>query len=64
MDVERISAEEARARAKGCGALLVCAYEDEKKCDALRLEGALTLKEFRERAPALDKAREIVFYCA
>jgi rhodanese-related sulfurtransferase len=46
------------------GALLVCAYDDDLKFEQHRLEGAISLSEFREREHAIDKGREIIFYCA
>jgi hypothetical protein len=45
-------------------ALLVCGYDDDAKFKALRLEGALSLKEFETRLPKLSKDQEIIFYCA
>jgi rhodanese-related sulfurtransferase len=62
--IERISAEDARRKVQGGEALLVCAYDDEAKCGSMKLEGALTLREFRGTLPSLPKDREIIFYCA
>lgn len=62
--VERISAEDARRKVQAGGAVLVCAYEEESKCAAMRLEGALSLREFRSMLPSLPKDREIILYCA
>jgi hypothetical protein len=62
--VERVSVEQARRDVEAGQAVLVCAYDDESKCRRLRLEGALTLDELRQRAAALPKNREIIFYCA
>ncbi|HEX9818863.1 MAG TPA: ArsR family transcriptional regulator [Methylomirabilota bacterium] len=45
-------------------ALLVCAYEDESKCQRMRLDGALTLRELQERLATLPRSQEIIFYCA
>jgi len=45
-------------------ALLVCAYADEAMCRQMRLENGLTLQEFEQKLPALDKEQEIIFYCA
>lgn len=63
-EVERISAEEARRKVQNGEAVLVCAYEDEAKCATMRLEGALSLRDFRATLPSLPKDREIIFYCA
>ena len=62
--IERISAADARRAVQDGGALLVCAYDDEAKCASMRLEGAVSLREFRDTLPSLPKDREIVFYCA
>ena len=61
---ERIDIDEARRTASGGDALLVCAYDDDAKCDRIRLEGAITLKQLQAQAGALSKDREIIFYCA
>jgi CBS domain-containing protein/rhodanese-related sulfurtransferase len=60
-DVERIEPEAAH-RALARGALLVCAYENEDKGRAFRLEGALTLEELDGRH-GHDHERELIFYC-
>jgi hypothetical protein len=44
--------------------LLVCAYDDEAKCQRLRLKGAMSLAELKSRLPNLPQDQEIVFYCA
>ncbi len=62
--VSRIPATETRRKAKAGEALLVCAYEDRTKCDALHLEGALSLQEFLGRRDEIPKTQEVVFYCA
>jgi hypothetical protein len=61
---DRITAEEARRRVVGGQALLVCAYEDEAHCDRIRLEGAISFRDFQARADALPKDQELIFYCA
>lgn len=61
---ERISPEEARQKLKAGGALLVCAYEDEERFKKMRLEGAISLNEFKLKLLSLTKDQEIVFYCA
>ncbi|MBM4276481.1 MAG: ArsR family transcriptional regulator [Deltaproteobacteria bacterium] len=61
---ERISPEEAHQKLKAGEALLVCAYEDEEKFKKVRLEGAISLGEFKLRLDSLTKDQEIVFYCA
>ena len=42
--------------------LFVCAYDEEARCSAIRLPGALTLGEFRARQSELPRDQEIVFY--
>ena len=61
---QRVSPEEVRKKVKEGKALLVCAYEDEEKFKKVRLEGALSLSEFKLRDPSITKNQEIVFYCA
>lgn len=46
------------------GAMLVCAYENEEKFQNNRLEGAISLNEFRSREDSVPKDQEIIFYCA
>lgn len=60
----RVSPEEVRKKVKEEKALLVCAYEDEEKFKKVRLEGAISLGQFKLRLPSLTKDQEIVFYCA
>jgi hypothetical protein len=44
--------------------LLVCAYDSDEQFRGQRLEGAISLTEFRAKLPSLSKDQEIVFYCA
>ena len=62
--VERISPQEAHARVAAGRALLVCAYEDPARFAENRLEGAISIHEFRSRRDALPRDQEIIFYCA
>ena len=61
---KRISVKEAYQKVKSGKALLVCGYDDETKFKMMRLESALSLKEFEARLPKLSKDQEIIFYCA
>ena len=61
---ERVGPREAFEKLKGGAALLVCAYDDEEKFKAHRLEGAISLSELRSRLDSLPKDKEIIFYCA
>ncbi len=63
-DIDRISVEEARRKAKAKQALLVCAYEDEAKYRKLNLDGSISLASFQSRVASLPKTQEIIFYCA
>lgn len=62
-EVTRITPAEARRRVSS-GALFVCAYESEQLFQRNHLVGAISLQAFQSGFPALDKSREIVFYCA
>jgi len=63
-DVARITPEEACGKIKAGEALLVCGYEEPAKFQAMRLEGAISIQEFRARRATLPKDQEIIFYCA
>jgi hypothetical protein len=63
-EVKRISVKDAYQKVKTGQASLVCGYDDEAKFRMMRLEGALSLKEFEARLPKLAKDQEIIFYCA
>jgi hypothetical protein len=63
-EVARLPVQEARQKVTGGRALLVCAYEDEAKCNKIKLEGAISLKSFEARVPSLGRNQEIIFYCA
>jgi len=62
--VERIEVAAARRRVQSGQALLVCAYDNAEKFEHNRLEGAMSLDEFRARADSLTKPQELIFYCA
>ncbi len=62
---QRISPEEARRHLKADpNALLVCAYDSDEKFRQNRIDGAISLTDFRAREPGLPKDREVIFYCA
>ncbi len=63
-EIERIPTEEAYQKLKTGKIFLVCAYEDEEKFKRMRLEGAISLSQFKLKLPSLPKSQEIVFYCA
>lgn len=60
----RITATDVRARVKSGEALLVCAYDSDKKFKTHQLEGAVSLADFQALLPTLNKEKELVFYCA
>lgn len=62
-DVPRITPREAHEKVAAGRALLVCAYEDIERCGTMRLEGAVSMQEFRSRRRDLRKDQEIIFYC-
>ncbi|BDD86018.1 rhodanese-like domain-containing protein [Desulfofustis limnaeus] len=62
-DVTLVSAAEAHERQKHGQALLVCAYDSDEKFNTYRLEGAISLSEFASRLDAIDRDRELIFYC-
>jgi hypothetical protein len=60
----RISAEETRKKVLSGTAVLVCAYDDDEKFRNNRLEGAISLREFRNKVASLPKEEEIIFFCS
>jgi hypothetical protein len=62
--ITRISVGEVRKEVTSGRALLVCAYEQEEKCNQVALEGSLSLTRFQERAPTLPRNQEVIFFCA
>ena len=63
-ETPRVRPEEIKERVQSGEALLVCAYDDDEKFKAMRLEKALSLKQFQEIQLSLAREKEIVFYCA
>ncbi len=64
IEPERIMPEEVQRKLKSGTAILVCAYEDEAKFRKMKLQGAISLNEFKSRLSSFSKDQEIVFYCA
>lgn len=58
----RIPASKARQQVQNGNALLVCAYEDEQKCNSIKIEDSLTLKELEARLPSIAWSQEMIFY--
>ncbi|MFO7811462.1 MAG: ArsR family transcriptional regulator [Pelovirga sp.] len=63
-EVRRIEPEDARRRMDAGEAMLVCAYESDKKFQSMQLEGAESLNSLLARLPDIPKEQEIIFYCA
>ncbi len=63
-EIARITPADARRAVKYGRALFVCAYESEELCARTQLEGGISLGQFRERLPALEKGQKIIFYCS
>jgi hypothetical protein len=61
-DIPRIPVEEAYRKIKSGQALLVCAYEDEVKCQRFNLDGSISLAGFESKVSSLSKTQEIIFY--
>jgi hypothetical protein len=61
--VERVPVETARSKVLDGTAFLVCAYDD-KRCEGLLLEGALTRREFEWILPTIPADQEIIIYCS
>jgi hypothetical protein len=59
---KRVTPDEINQKLRSGAAILVCAYEDEAKFKMMRLQGAISLKEFKSKLPSLAKNQEIVFY--
>jgi len=64
MAAQRIDPAEARTQVGSGKALLVCAYDDEQKCQQYRLKNALSLSELKAQEGGLSRERRIFFYCA
>jgi len=63
-EVSRISVEEARQKTLSGESLLVCAYEDDAKCNKIRLDRSISLSEFEATLSDITKEREIIFFCS
>ncbi len=61
---DRVSPQKTHELSEAGAALLVCAYDDEARCNSMRLEGGITFGEFKSKLPSLSKDQGIVFYCA
>lgn len=62
-EVPRIEPKEAWEKVQSSQAMLVCAYEDTKRCEDNNLKDAIPYEEFVTIESTLDKDQEIIFYC-
>ena len=63
-DVPRIAVDTAREKSSSGEALLVCAYDSDERFNTMRLDGAISLREFKMKLTDISRTREIIFYCA
>jgi hypothetical protein len=63
-DAPRIDVTAAHQKVGDGQALLICAYEDEERCHAIRLEGSILMRDLIEQLPWLPREQELIFYCA
>lgn len=61
-DVDRISPGDARLMVEEGKALLICAYEDARKCAESRLEGSIDLVTLKRVEKGLKPDFTLVFY--
>jgi hypothetical protein len=62
-DIERIDADETRKKTKSGHALLVCAYDDDAKCETMKLAGSVSLADLVAKLKWVPRDQEIIFYC-
>jgi hypothetical protein len=60
--IQRIGAEETRAKVQAGKAVLVCSYDD-GKCKDILLEGAMLRSTFESKVSSFPKGQEVIFYC-
>jgi hypothetical protein len=61
--VKTIAPNRAYERVSSGQATLVCAYKDERKCDRLALQDAISLAQLRKLDDEIDADAELLFYC-
>ena len=62
MEPTRVSPADIYEDVKSGKTFLVCAYDDDRKFNMMRLEGAISLTDFRSRLSTLAKNQDVVFY--
>jgi hypothetical protein len=63
-DAPRMDVQTAHQKVVDGEALLICAYEDDERCQSIRLEGSIMMKDLMEQLPWLPREQEFIFYCA
>lgn len=61
-DAPRVSPSEARRLVEEEDALLVCAYDNEDKCDEIALPGSMPFPRLEDKQESLSRDRHLVFY--
>ena len=64
MEAPRIDVGEAHRKVSASEALLVCAYDDDTKCGASGLPGAIALTQLQAQESSVPRNKELIFYCA
>jgi rhodanese-related sulfurtransferase len=62
-EVPRISIQQALAAAESDEGIVICAYDDQQKCEDMRVKNGWTLKELQQKQNDLPKDTRLVFYC-
>jgi hypothetical protein len=61
---ERVDAFETSERQARSEALLVCAYENDRQLETVRLDGGISFSSLRRELPSLRPEQQVIFYCA
>ena len=61
-EASRLSAKEVREGVQAGSLLLVCAYDEDEKFEKNKLEGAISLSEFKAKLSDYDRNGRIAFY--
>ena len=62
-EAPRIDVKSAHRMVTDRQALLICAYEDERKCQPIRLEHSILMRDLIEQLPWIPKDQRLIFYC-
>ncbi len=61
-NIERVAPDRVRGEVQEGKALLVCAYDDDKKYEKMNLEGSISYLALLDKLPVLPKETSIYFY--